>query len=123
MKLLVDEKDAIKRVSLISGQDYNLTKDFFESLVSFLIFNYIEGKDTTIPFIGNLEFIDTEEFPICKFYFSDNLKKIINQIKEEGMENEIKKIYERKIESELSIIAEPDKKWKEQNGQKIDIEA
>jgi len=123
MKLLQEERDSIKKISLISGvEDFDQYKTFFEFLVIHIILNYLDGNKTYIPYLGSIVFKGDNNTSEVNFEFelSENIKKIINQIKSGDMEIDIKKTIMRMIKNDLSLTIDPDLKYKEH---KIDIEA
>jgi len=48
------ERSTILRMSLLFGQGFNTTKEFLESLGIFIVREYAEGREVSIPFVGNL---------------------------------------------------------------------
>ncbi len=52
MKLLEDGKDTIEKLHLISGLPLKDTRTFFESLITLMMLDYMEGHDTYLPHIG-----------------------------------------------------------------------
>jgi len=52
LKLLEDSKDTIEKLHLISGLSTHDIKTFFESLITLMMLNYMEGYDTYVPHIG-----------------------------------------------------------------------
>lgn len=52
MKLLEEGKDTIEKLHLISGLPLKDTRTFFESLITLMMLDYMEGHDTYLPHIG-----------------------------------------------------------------------
>ena len=109
-------KDCIEKIRLISGTSYDQTKDFFESLITHVTLNYLEDKETYIPYLGSFKFIykgddidskGREAKIEVEFKADNNLKKIIGQIVD-GDEIEIEKVLFKKVRYELEDISDPD---------------
>lgn len=56
MKLLEDSKDTIEKLHLISGLPIKDTRAFFESLITLMMLDYMEGHETYLPHIGRFYF-------------------------------------------------------------------
>jgi hypothetical protein len=120
MKINPESRSTIEKIRLISGTTYDQCKEFFESLITHISLNYLEEKETYIPYIGSFKFIydgdtiDSEgkEAKIkIEFSADPNLKKIIGQIVD-GNEMEIDKMLFKKIRYELEDIADPDAEFR-----------
>ncbi len=106
MRLLQSEKDTIEKIRLFSnGLTYEQCKIFFETLITYLTFNFENNKETIIPYLGMIELIydgdsitekGREAKVSLKFEPNDNIKKIIGEIVDNEEDNEIEKklIYE-----------------------------
>lgn len=113
MKLAPEGKDTIEKVRLIAGCSFDQCKDIFESLVTFLILNFLEKKSTHIPYLGEINLTHTNDVitssgkiaNISLSYTPDiNIQRIIGQIAD-GDETEIEKLFITKIKDELEEIA------------------
>lgn len=109
MRLDSNGKDTIEKIRLISGCNYEASKDFFESLITLIIFNHLEGKETYLPYIGSIklvyegdQYIGTGKEAIVSLEYKPdyNIKKIIGQIVD-GEETELRKILNKKFKIEL----------------------
>lgn len=116
MKPNAESKDTIEKIRLFSGSTYEQSKDFFESLVTYLVYNYLEGNSTYIPFFGSVkvnyegDIVDAkgkEAVLSLDFEADSSLKKIIGQIVD-GEETEVEKILKKKIRIELEETADPE---------------
>ncbi len=60
MRITSVNKESIEKIHLLSGESKQTIRTFFESLISLILLDYIEGESTNIPFIGTLsiEYID-----------------------------------------------------------------
>lgn len=113
MKLTPESKDTIEKIRLISGTSYEQCKDFFESLITYITLNYMEGKETYIPFLGQMKikYLNdqiTSSGKVANLIInieSDyNLQRIIGQIID-GDETEIHNLFSNKVKNELEGIA------------------
>ncbi len=52
MKLLEEGRDTIEKLHLISGLPLKDTRMLFESLITLMMLDYMEGHDTYLPHIG-----------------------------------------------------------------------
>jgi len=77
LKLLEQSRDTIERLHLISGIPLKDTKLLFESLITLMMLDYMEGKDTYLPHIG-------------RFYYKYEGDNITNK----GKEAKVKLEYE-----------------------------
>lgn len=109
MKTTSADRETIEKVRLIAGCSPDQCKDFFESLLTYIIQNFLENRDSTIPYLGEIDIsylgdeitsegkIAKVSIQICPNY---NLQKIIGQIADKE-ETEIHKIFKQKIKNEL----------------------
>lgn len=109
MKATSADRDTIENVKLISGVTNEQCRDFFESLVSYIVLNYLQEKPTHLPFLGDITISHdadeiTSEGKLAKLSIQItpdfNLQKIIGQIADDE-ETEIEKIFRDKTKSEL----------------------
>jgi len=70
-------KESIEKIHLLSGESKQTIRTFFESLISLILLDYIEGESTNIPFIGTFSVKYTGD-------------KIVNGKKEADIEVELK---------------------------------
>jgi hypothetical protein len=52
LKLLEEGRDTIEKLHLISGLPLKDTRVFFESLITLMMLDYMEGHNTYLPHIG-----------------------------------------------------------------------
>lgn len=93
-------KDTIDKMYLFSGENKNLIRTFFESLISIIMLDYMEGEETNIPFFGTIkieyekdEIIDGEKEAKVSLDFTPDptLLKNVGQIND-GEESDVKKM-------------------------------
>jgi hypothetical protein len=106
------ERDTIEKVRLISGSTSEQSKDFFESFITYIVLNYMEGKETIVPYLGVIK-LNYEGDEIVKngkeakvsleFIPNSNIKKIVGQIAD-GEETEIEQSFFKKIKYQLEEI-------------------
>jgi len=65
MKFSKEDRDSIQKLHLLSGLPYEECKEFFKYFVVMLAIDYMEGRTTNFPFIGNLRIE----------YLGDSIKK------------------------------------------------
>ncbi len=54
MRVTTDNKSSIEKIHLLSGENKQKIRTFFEALISVILLDYIEGESTNIPFLGTL---------------------------------------------------------------------
>jgi hypothetical protein len=110
LKLTNEGKDTVERLQLMTGLSKEQSRTFFESLLTLVVLNYLEGNTTYIPFIGHIDIDylydkfegDTKKAVLdIAVNADDNLSRNIGQI-EDGDESEIEEIYKRRIQGSLS---------------------
>ena len=96
----------IDRIHLMSGESKQTIRGFFESLVSLIVLNYIEGESTNIPFLGtvSIEFLrdkidknEKEAVIDIRIDPDSALLKNIGQI-QDGEESDIEKLIKIRIQ-------------------------
>lgn len=110
MKLSNKGKETIERLNLLSGVGKENTRNFFESLLTLITVDYLDGESTYLPFIGNVSITykgDRYEGDVKKAILEldiepdDVLTKNIGQI-QDGDEPDIEKIFEKRLQNALN---------------------
>ena len=113
MKLSDGEREMLEKVHLLSGQTIETVKEVLEGIVTQMVFDFLEERPTSFPLIGDmkLDYLgDSIEDGARKarvhMTFDPNnfLAKVIGQLVD-GEENEIEKLYKRKIRISLEGLA------------------
>jgi hypothetical protein len=101
MRINSKNKDLIEKMHLISGESKDSIRNFFESLVTLLLVDYLENEKTSIPFFGNVK-IKYEKGEVClEFDPEDVLLKNLDQMKNRK-EPDIFGIFKLRIKRALS---------------------
>lgn len=117
MKLNAQGKEVVEQLNLLSGLGKESSRNFFESLLSQIIINYLDDEPTYIPFIGTIYIRykgDRFEGNIKKaildidFTPDDMLIKNIGQI-QDGDETDIEEIFEKRLQNALNERLENNK--------------
>lgn len=110
MKLSNDGKDTVERLHLVSGMGKENSRNFFESLLTLIIIDYLEGESTYLPFIGEIKinyagdtFHKDKKKAVLRIDFSasDELARNIGQI-EDGDETDIEGVFEQRLQNALN---------------------
>lgn len=110
MKLNNEGKDTVERLHLLSGLGKEDSRNFFESLLTLIILDYLEGEETYLPFIGRVKVHykgDRYEGDVKRaildidFQPDDMLIKNIGQI-EDGDSSDIEEVFEKRLRNALS---------------------
>lgn len=114
MRIKYDSKKLMYQISLMSGYSIEMIKEFFESLITIIILDYIEKKSTCIPFLGKIE-INYKGDKIKKggkqaiieltFKASDYILRNIGQIEDKDL-CDIENLLMKKIRLNLEKIIE-----------------
>jgi hypothetical protein len=115
MKLSDEAKDIIEKIRLFAGNDFTFdqVKKFFDFLLVCIIYDYIEDKPTTIPYLGSIFLKYDGDKVVAKgkeaevslqFTPDYNIKKIIGQIVDKD-DTEIEKLLRTMIKKEFEIKA------------------
>lgn len=114
MKLTNEGKETQEKLHLISGLRKDDVRNFFESLLSLIVLNYVEGEKTYIPFLGEVEIkhVKDEYEEGKKKAVLDvsidadyNLRHNVGQIAD-GEETDIEDIFKRKLRNTLEEYVE-----------------
>lgn len=110
MKLTEKSKNSINDIGLITGISYEQSKDFFDSLLFYIVLNYLENKPTILPYIGEFKLIHNGDIITTdgrianisiEYVPDDSVKKIIGQISDKENIVEIEEFLKSKIKNEL----------------------
>ena len=123
MRINKQSKLTVKKIHLYSGQTQEIVKEFFHSLLTLVILNFLEGKSTSVPFFGeiSIKYLGDKIKKKGKqaqigldFKASDVLLRNIGQIIDREDRCDIIKLFERKIEFNIGqkIDSDLDKKIK-----------
>jgi len=116
MKRTIEEEIFIEKVRLISGKSKYEINDVISSIITLLVLDYLEGKETSFPLFGKIKLSinslkptlvhgKKETFLIVNVIPHSFLKKVIGQVID-GEENEIEKILKKKIQYLLKKYSE-----------------
>lgn len=110
LKITSEGKDTVERLHLLSGIGKENSRNFFESLLTIIILDYLEGEKTYLPFIGEFTLTykgdtyngDTKKAIIdVDFNADDVLLRNIGQI-QDGEETDIEDVFEKRLQNALS---------------------
>jgi len=116
LKMTQQAKDTTEKIRLFTGLTYQQVKDVLESFYTLVTINYLEGKTTHIPYLGeiSIEYKGDEikaggrEAILHLSVDADSmLKRVIGQI-QDGDETEVERIFLDKIKMELDTKANGD---------------
>lgn len=54
MRINSENRDSIDKIHLYSGENKHVIRAFFESLITVILLDYMEGESTNIPFLGDI---------------------------------------------------------------------
>ena len=111
MKLDTEEsKQTFEKLFLVSSAaNIEKVKDFMEALLTVVVLNYMEGKPTYIPFLGEIEIEFNGDLITTKGREAqvkvqvtpdDKLKRVVGQI-QDNVENDIEKMFIQKMRTAL----------------------
>lgn len=112
MRIENNSKRTIRQISLITGQTFDITREFFESLFTIILLDYLEEKPTNIPFFGKvkIEYKGDKmkkggKQAVVEFDFkpSNYLLRNIGQI-EDKTSCDIEKLFKKKIRFNLEKL-------------------
>ena len=109
MRITDENKDSLDKIHLLSGQKKKVVRDFFESLATLIILDYLNGESTNIPFFGTFTvkqkgntMVDGKKEACVEILFKpeDSFVRNIGQI-EDGQDCDIIEICKHKIQNTL----------------------
>jgi len=105
-----DNKRTIDKISLMSGETKQKVKSLFESLISLIILDYMEGENTNIPFLGDivLKYSENSKLSIDLKPESLLLSDIDEIVNGSGL-SDIEKLIQQRIRESLRQYIQDDK--------------
>lgn len=106
MRIDSNSKSTLEKMKLISGEPQEKIRLFFESLCILSVLDYLDDKETPIPFMGDLKLEKVDDNTLnFTMSISPNqmLSRNIAQILQ-GEESEIERLYKKKIRMALEEI-------------------
>ena len=109
MRITSTNRNIIEEMGLFSGTDKQTIRNFFESLISIVILDYIEGETTNIPFLGTIKIEykgeklvegEKEADIVIAIEPENTLLKNIGQIKDK-VESDIEKMIKTRMVEDL----------------------
>lgn len=103
------DKATVHNMHLITGKPHDECKEFFEGFITYLLLNYMEGKSTHMPFLGEINVtykgdvakrkgkeaqVDIDVNP------ASLLLRVVGQV-EDGDVNDIEQLFLRRIKGFL----------------------
>jgi hypothetical protein len=110
MKLSPEAKVFVESTRLFSGASFDQIKNFYESMFSCIMSNYMEGRVSDVPFLGKLEIsYDHDEVTSdgreavlnIKLVPDKVLKRSVGQLVDGVPPEEVFKIYSQRIKQDL----------------------
>jgi len=107
MRIDLKGKTTLEKMKLLTGEPVEKIRVFFENLTILSIFDFLDNKETPIPFMGDINISRGEKDGPISFTITMNpnqmLAKNINQILL-GQESDVEKVLKKKIRSSLEEI-------------------